>query len=437
MSLLFWIICCSSLGGILYGYDLGVFSGVIFFIQRDLHLSTLQIGVLGGAVFIGGLIGTMTAGYLSDRFGRKTMIIVGAALFILGVIGLLFKPNFDHILIARVVLGVSVGVVSVATPSYLSEIAPSHIRGRSVTIFQLFLSAGILIAYIVDTLLSPSGSWRSMYALALVPAGLLLLTMIFLPESPRWFANKGEVDKAFSVLKKTRPHAEAELEMAGILESSYNMKSHWRDLFRRKVAFPLTLTLVVAILNQLTAINSVLLYAPEIFRQSGFYSHRLDMDASVLVGLINFVATIIGTCLIDKLGRRFLLMFGTLGVTCAYLFLSLTIAHHWPFYCSLTGLLVFIFCFAVGPGSMVWLIMTELLPNNIRGKGLALALFANSLTSWGVSTIFLQLKGDIGLTHTYLIFAFFTFLYFIVAVKYLPETKRRSLEQIQDEIARR
>ncbi len=437
MSLLFWIIFCSSLGGILYGYDLGVFSGTIFFIQKDLGLTTSQIGVLGGMVFIGGLIGTMVTGYLSDKFGRRTMIIAGAALFVLGIVGLLLKPNFYHMLYARIVLGTAVGVVSVAVPSYLSEIAPARIRGRSVTIFQLFLTAGILLAYVMDTLLTHSGSWRSMYAISLFPAGLLLVTMLFLPESPRWFASKGQVKKALNILKRIRPLAEAEAEMAGILKSPYKMRAHWRDLFRRELAFPLVLTLLIAILNQLTAINSILLYAPEIFRQAGFHSHTSDMEGSVLIGLINFIGTIIGTLIIDKVGRRSLLMFGTLGVTLSYFFLALTMHWHWPSFCSLAGLLTFIFCFAVGPGSMVWLIMTELLPSNIRGKGLALALFANSLTSWGVSTIFLQMKANIGLIHTYLIFGFFTFFYFILALKYLPETKKKSLEQIQVDMAHR
>lgn len=437
MSLLFWIIFCSSLGGILYGYDLGVFSGTIFFIKRDLSLTTAQIGILGGAVFIGGLVGTMVTGYLSDKFGRRTMIIAGAALFVLGVIALLFKPNFYHMLCARIVLGAAVGVVSVAVPSYLSEIAPPSIRGRSVTIFQLFLTAGILFAYLMDTLLTRSESWRSMYAASLFPAGLLLGTMLFLPESPRWFVSKGKKAKALKILKRTRPAADAEAEMEGILKSPHRTKTRWRDLFRREHTFPLTLTLLIAILNQLTAINSILLYAPEIFRQTGFHSHTLDMEASVLIGLINFIGTIIGTLIIDKIGRRSLLMVGTLGVTFSYLFLAFSLYQHWATFCALIGLLSFIFCFAVGPGSMVWLIMTELLPNSIRGKGLALALCVNSLTSWSVATVFLEMKANIGLVHTYLIFGFFTFLYFILALKYLPETKKKSLEQIQVDMRHR
>ena len=193
---------------------------------------------------------------------------------------------------------------------------------------------------------------------------------------------------------------------------------------------------MVAILNQLTAVNAVLLYAPAIFQSVGLKGVQSAVEASSLIALTNFIATIMGALLIDKLGRRFLLMFGTAGVCLSYLALGWAVYFNFAPLYILYGMLSFIFCFAVGPGYIVWLVLTELLPTGVRGKGLALALFVNSLTSWLVTSIFLEIKNTLGMGHTYFLFSFFTFLYFIVAWKFLPETSQRSLEQIQADLTR-
>ncbi len=435
MNLTFWIVVCSSIGGMLYGYDLGVFSGSISLIKHHINLSTLQIGIAGGAVFIGGLGGTILTGSLSDRFGRRTMIMIGSLLFILGVILIVQTNSFFDLLCSRIVLGVAVGFVSVAVPSYLSEIAPTKIRGRSVTIFQLFLTLGILFAYVIDMLFAPSGNWHAMYAILIVPALVLCVTMFFLPESPRWLMGHGKEAEALHILHMTRPHEQALLDLKAMQEAHLiDQKSRWRDLFNRREARVLTLVLVVAMFNQLTAVNAVILYAPSIFKAAGLLDQQSAMFASTLIALTNFIATVIGALLIDKLGRRFLLMLGTSGVTLSYLSLGMAIHLNSPPSYVLGGMLLFIFCFAVGPGYIVWLILTELLPTGVRGKGLAVALFVNSLTSWLVTSTFLEIKDRLGMGNTYFLFAFCTFLYFIVAWKWIPETAQRSLEQIQTDL---
>ena len=434
--LTFWIVVCSSIGGMLYGYDLGVFSGSIYLITRHIHLTTEDIGIAGGAVFIGGLAGTILTGYLSDKFGRRAMIMLGGALFIVGVILILKTNTFFELICSRVVLGIAVGFVSVAVPSYLSEIAPTPIRGQSVTIFQLFLTIGILFAFVIDMIFLPSGNWHLMYAILIIPAIILCITMFFLPESPRWLMSKGREYEALHILKITRTEEQALQDLATMnLAHLADQKSRWRDLFNRNVAPALTIVLLVAILNQLTAVNAVLLYAPAIFQAAGLINVQSAIEASTLIAFTNFIATVIGALLIDKLGRRFLLMFGTSGVCISYFFLGWAIHFDLSALYLLYGMLSFIFCFAVGPGYIVWLVLTELLPTGVRGKGLAVALFVNSLTSWLITSIFLEIKDTLGIGHTYFLFSFFTFLYFMVAWKLLPETSQRSLEQIQEDLA--
>ncbi|MCX7123363.1 MAG: sugar porter family MFS transporter [Gammaproteobacteria bacterium] len=432
MSLIFWIITCASIGGFLYGYDLGVFPGSIYSIQKEIDLTVNQIDISGGAVFMGGLIGTLITGYLSDRFGRRIMISVGSILFITGVLLTLAIASFYEFLFSRIVLGIAIGVITVAIPSYLSEISPTRIRGRSVVVFQIFLTIGILLAYIVDSILAPSGHWQEMYLIILIPATLLFLSIFFLPESPRWLMTQNREEEALKILNMTRPKEEAASDLIAMKSAhKQDQRSRWRDLFNRRVALPLTIVLVVAVLNQLTAINSILIYAPAVFNAAGIKGTQNAIDASIFIGLINFIATILAACFADKLSRRLLMMLGTGGVTLSYLFLALVSHFSASPTASLIGILCFIFCFAVGPGALVWLILTELLPTGVRGKGLSIALFANSMTSWAVASVFFHVNNMLGMTHTYLLLAFFTLCYFIISWRLIPETTHHSLEEIQ------
>jgi SP family galactose:H+ symporter-like MFS transporter len=429
-----WMILCSGIGGILYGYDVGVYSGALPFIKQAISLSTNEIGIIGGAVFGGGLLGTIATGYLSDKFGRRSMIIVSSILFLIGIAGILLANSFISLLAARLIMGIGVGIVAVAVPSYLSEIAPTHMRGGSVTVFQLFLTLGILLAYLVDEVFTASGSWRSMFAVIIIPSVVLFVTMLFLPESPRWLMANGKNKKAEAILLQTRSVYEAKQEMKDILDSLCNSGSRWKDLFSFSLALPIFLAVFVAIFNQLTAINGFLQYAPEVFSQAGFTSNSSAMQGAIALGVINFIGTIIGLLLVDRVGRRSLLMVGTGGVVLSYVFLAL--AAHLNFHpiASLIGLIAFVFSFAIGPGVVVWLVISELFPTEVRGKGIAIGLFASSLAAWVVTSIFLQIKETLGLGGTYCLFAVCTLVYFLVITKYLPETKQKSLEQVQREL---
>lgn len=450
-ALTFWMIVLSGIGGILYGYDVGVFSGAMPFIIKEIfagvdkHTLAREIGIIGGAVFGGGLFGTLVTGYLSDKFGRRNVIILSCIIFIIAILVVVDAHSFSALLIGRLLLGIGVGIVAVVVPLYLTEVAPTHIRGMSVTVFQLFLTIGILLAYVVDLYFTPTGNWRAMFTVIVIPATILLLSMIILPQSPRWLVSKLRYRKALKILHRIRSAEDAEKEL---LEIKKNVEHHqkqqgygtWAELFRRDMIKPLLLAIFVAIFNQLTAINGFLQYAPSVFKAAGFASESGAMMGTIGLGAINFIFTAIALTLIDKLGRRRLILLGTATIVIAYIFLgclhffSGQLPTSTMGILSLIGLLVMVGGFAIGPGVVVWLAISELFPTEVRGKGMSLGVFASSLSAWLVTSLFLEVQTLIGLQGSYWLFAVCTAVYFIVTWKYLPETNQKSLEQVQDEL---
>ena len=429
------IIFCAGIGGILYGYDIGVISGALLFIQKVIPMTQGELGLIVGGMLGGSLVGTLSTGYLADQFGRRTMTITACVIFIVGVFGVLLANSFIFLFLSRLVLGVGVGIISVSVPLYLTEIAPAHIRGRSVTIFQLLLTFGIVLAYVVDLLFTPSGNWHGMFEVILIPAMVLLLSMLFLPETPRWLLSKQRESAAEKVLLKTRTKKEALLELKQIKAGLKHTESNWRTLFSRCFWLPLTVSLVIVACNQLTGINVLLQYAPLIVQKTGLHSDLASMFGTIGIGLVNFLGTILSFFLIDWFGRRALLITGTAGIVCAYVALAvlpyLGLAAELQATLSLAGLIAYIAFFAIGPGVVVWLAISELLPTKVRGKAISLALFVSSATGFVLSSVFLNLEHALGMSGTYLLFAGSTLIYFLVAVFLLPETKNKTLEEIQ------
>jgi sugar porter (SP) family MFS transporter len=420
------LILCSSIGGFIYGYDLGVFSGVMPFLEKQFTLNSSELGILGGAIFLGGIFGALCTGYLSDRFGRKQMIIASGAVFFIGLIILLLSPGFYELLIARFVIGLGVGIIQVAVPTYLSEMAPTNIRGSAIVVFQLFITVGILGSYLVDYWLTPYGSWELMYAVMGIPCLLLMVLMLFMPQSTRWLKFQKHVRASTAILEaKKAGHA---VDAHAI--NPADRESKWRDLFNYKYRRTVFIILAVAVLNQLTAINAFLQYAPSVFQKSGFISASSGMEASIILGVTNLLGTVIAMLLVDRVGRTWLLKIGTAGITVAYIFLAIVTAKNLSPVLSVVGLTAFILFFAAGPGSVVWLVLSELLPTQIRGKGVALGLFFNSLASWIVSTVFFDVQEKMGLSGSYIVFAVFTALYFLIAMK-VPEANHQSLDELE------
>ena len=432
---MFGVAILVGIGGILYGYDVGVISGALLFIHKTIPMTNTQTGIVVGAVLAGGLLGTLVAGPLADRFGRRVMIATSSVVFIAGVLFILEAHTFMTLFLARLLLGIGVGIVAVAVPLYVAELVPAEDRGKYVTFFQLFLTFGIVLAYFVDLMFTPTGNWHAMFAIVLIPAVALLLGVVRLPETPRWLVANGRPEKARQVLRRTRSKDRAESDLLMIHDSLVDASGGWSELVSRKLMLPLFIAIGIAILNQWTGINSFLQYAPHILKSAGIGSNFAAMLGSAGIGIVNFICTIVAIFMVDRVGRRPLIIVGISGVLVSEIFLGVVNYIHFPAYTdgilSLVGLIAFIIFYAIGPGVVVWLAISELLPTRVRGKAMALCLFFNSLAGTLLASAFLDLNSVLGVSGTYWLCAAFSLLYLLLTYFLLPETKGKSLEDIQ------
>ncbi len=434
-----WILCATLLvgiGGILYGYDIGVISGALLFIHKVIPMTNTQTGVVVGAVLGGGLVGTLVAGPLADYLGRRFIIATASIVFIVGVGLILLAHSFITFLLARFFLGVGVGIVAVAVPLYVTELVPSRDRGKYVTFFQLFLTFGIVLAYCVDLIFSHSGNWRAMFAIVIVPALVMLIGIFKLPESPRWLISRGRKEEGRRVLLYTHSKQEADTEFILIQNSFFQEQGSWRELFSSKQKKQLMIAVLIAVLTQWTGINSFLQYAPSILKSTGMATDTMSMLGSLGIGVINFVCTVLALLMVDRIGRKPLLIVGVAGILISEIFLGIVTYMNMPGHLegmlALFGLFFYITFYAIGPGVVVWLAMSELFPTKNRGKGLALCLFFNSMAGWSLASFFFVLQNWLGMYGTFWLCAGFSFLYLLVAIFLLPETKAKSLEDIQN-----
>jgi sugar porter (SP) family MFS transporter len=433
------VMAISGLGGVLYGYDIGIISGALLFMKNAFALSKSEMSLIVAAVLGGGSLATLLGGPFADRFGRKFTMLVSGAVFTVGVLILVFATGFASVLAGRLVQGIGVGLITVVVPLYIVEVVPSATRGRSVTLFQLFLTFGILLGYLVGYFFNSSGDWRAMFATAFIPGLLFFLTGLILPKSPRWLYRRGERDEARRLLLKTHTPEEAKVTLdeleASAANAHFQSQGNWKFLLKPGYRKAFFIALAIGILTQLTGINTLLQFNTLILQQSGLYGGATAVLGSVGVGLINFIVTAIALSLIDRLGRRPLLIAGTLGLMVSLLFIGLvhilTEPSTFQGYATLVGFLGFIVSYAIGPGVVVWLAISEIMPLVIRAKGMAIALFANSVASAGLAAVFLDVVGYMGYGGTFISLAFFVFLYFLVAVFLLPETKGAKLEEIE------
>lgn len=436
----FFIILCAGMGGILYGYDIGVISGALLFMQNEIDLSPAQISILTSAVLFGGSLSTLISGALADRFGRRTMISIAAIIFILGTFILVFSHSFSWVLAGRLIGGIGVGVVTIVIPLYLAESSPAAIRGRGVTIFQLFLTGGILLAYVVSLLFVHSESWRGMFWTSIVPGILLLIGSFVIIESPRWLFFKGKKARAIAALQRTRVQSEVEHDLFMMTKFEIDQeqaKKHERKkiIWKKHYLLPFLIALAIACLNQLTGINVLLQLSGFILEHSGLHSKIVSMLGSVGIGAMNFIVTIIALMLVDKVGRKSLLSFGAGGTVIALIYIGAVLRFLDPSplqgYLTIAGLIFFIIFYAIGPGVVVWLAISELMPMPIRGLGMSICLAANSLVSAIFAAIFLPLAQVFGFSGIFWLCGGFTIFYFIIAKFVLPETKNKSLEEIE------
>jgi sugar porter (SP) family MFS transporter len=436
----FFIILFAGIGGILYGYDIGIIAGALIFMQHEIALSTTEISLLVAAVLGGGSIATLVSGPLADKFGRRTMITISAIMFIIGILVLVSSHTFIGVLSGRLIEGIGVGIITITIPLYLAEAAPAAIRGKGVTAFQLFLTSGILVAYLVALLFAHSGNWRGMFLCSLIPAFLLLIGSLLIFESPRWLFLKGKTERAIKALQQSRSEQEATYDL-GMMTRLRSEKEEMtkagvkEKIWQKHYIMPFTIAFAIAVLTQLTGINVFLQLCTMILQHSGLQSNVTSMLGSAGIGLVNFIVTLCAVLLVDKVGRKPLLIIGTSGIVLSLFYQGLISFIFTPGpmqgYLTIFGFLLFIASFAIGPGVVVWLALSELLPTAIRGKGMAVCLFANSLTSVILAAGFLDLTKVIGYGGVFWMCGLFTLVYLLIAIFLLPETKNKSLEEIE------
>ncbi len=432
----------AALAGLLFGYDTGVISGAILFIKDQFNLTSAVIERVVSAVLLGAVIGAAFSGAMADRLGRRRSIVITAILFSIGAIGSAFAPNIPTIIVCRFLIGLAIGVASYVAPLYISEISPPDVRGALVSLNQLMITCGIVVSYLVDYMLTMGGEeeWRLMFGFGAIPAIILLIGMIFLPESPRWLVSRGFIDRARQVLMRTSGSKDIDNQIKEISKSSSEKGCCWAEVFQPWVRPALFVGILLAFFQQATGINTIIYYAPTIFEFAGFGSHKVAILATVGVGVVNVLMTLVAIWLLDRLGRKPLLYIGMAGMALSLAVLGF--AFHLSSLSSLLkwiavgSVLFYIASFAISLGPIFWLMIAEIYPLKIRGRAMSLATVAN----WGfnmlVAATFLTLTDKLGKPGTFWLFSLISVIGIIYCYFFVPETKGYTLEQIEEHLSK-
>jgi sugar porter (SP) family MFS transporter len=428
----------ASLGGLLFGYDTGVISGALLFIKQDFGLNPWMQGITTGIVLAGATLGAAFGGWFSDRYGRRLVIIGTAILFALGALLSALAPALWVLIVARAIVGLAIGVASMLTPLYLAEMAPAEKRGAVVSLNQFCITIGILASYFVDYgLAEVTGGWRWMLGLGLVPGVILGLGMLVLPESPRWLLGRGRAAEAEAALRSIRGTQDVTAEIDALrhdLRAENVEASAWSVLWQRGARKPLIIGVGLAVFQQITGINTVIYYAPTIFQQAGLGSASAAILATAGVGVVNVLMTIVAIRLMDHSGRRKLLLAGLGIMIVTLLVLAAAFAggqSRLLGFVTAGALAAYVGGFAIGLGPIFWLLISEIFPFAVRGRGMSIATVANWGSNLVVALVFLDLIRLLGAASTFLLFSGFTIAAFIFAWSLVPETKGRTLEEIE------
>ncbi|KOG66843.1 major facilitator transporter [Streptomyces griseoflavus] len=439
---LIWVF--GALGGILWGYDTGVISGAMLFIKNDIALTPLLEGMVVSGLLVGAMLGAGLSGRLSDSWGRRRLILAASAVFIAGTLGAALSATPWTLIAFRFVLGIGVGIASVVVPLYLTELAPKHLRGGLTSLMQLLVTVGIFLAYVTDYLLAGAEAWRWMIGLGVVPAAILALGIVTQPESPRWLVGKGRNDEARQVLTRLRgAGGAADTELAEIEETERIERAESRSLTLKDLASPrlrpvLLVGMLLVFFQNFVGINTIIYYAPTLLTDIGFGSDGAIL-ANVGIGLLNMLMTLPAMRLIDRKGRKPLLLYGALGMCAAMLVLAVTNLSGLGYGAALSaltlfGIALYIASFAVSWGPVQWVMLPELFPMRIRAAAVSLCVMFNWLFNMVVSLVFPSLLRAWGAGVNFLFFAVTTFAAFVFVRKLLPETKGRSLEEIERDL---
>ncbi len=436
---LYVVAVVASLGGLLSGFDTGVISGALLYINETWNLSDYLQGILVSSVLIGAVIGAATNGILADIFGRKKIIIATAIIFILGSILCGLAPNVYVLILSRILVGLAVGIVNFVVPLYLSEVSPKQLRGTLVSLYQWAITAGILFSYIINAAFAQAVySWRWMLFAGIVPGMVLLIGMMFLSDTPRWLVSKNRDDEAKKVFTKIEPDIDANEEIKNIKATLKPDCEHadGKFKFKRWMIMPFVVGIGIMFAQICTGINTIIYYAPTIFKIAGFDSNLNAIYATTGIGVVNFLMTIIAIFFTDKLGRKPLLYCGLTGVMlsllalgCAFQFEAMLGANlKWV---AVGSLVSYIVCFAFSLGPIGWILVSEVFPLKIRGLAMSICTVSNFAFNFFVVGSFPILINRLGGAVTFWGFAAVSLLCIIFVFFFVPETKGISLEQIE------
>ena len=457
MGYVVFLSAVAAIGGILFGYDTAVISGTTDIVASQFSLDEMAKGWYVGCALIGSIAGVLVAGMMSDFLGRKKTMLVSAVMFSVSAIGCAVCSGLGQLVVFRIIGGFGIGVVSVVSPAYISEVAVPEKRGMLVSLYQLAITVGFLLAYLVnylvlkgaDTTLSDApaavrsaeplvgrmfGSeyWRGMLGYETIPDLLFLLVIFFIPESPRWLIVKGRYDKAASVLSRIYPYGDDAREQMNLTKASIEgeTRSEWKALLEPGILTAVILGSAVAILGQFMGVNAVLYYGPEIFRDAGFED---PLFSTVLVGAVNMLTTVLALFIIDKVGRKQLVYWGVSGMIVCLLCIAVYFlpSTHLPTWFMLVFFLLYVFCTAISISAVIFVLLGEMYPNRVRGRAMSVAGFALWVGTYLIGQLTPWMLSNLTPAGTFFLFAFMCLPYLWIMWKKIPETTGKTLEEIE------
>nr|WP_199082210.1 sugar porter family MFS transporter [Pedobacter sp. ASV19] len=429
----------SALGGYLFGFDFAVISGALPFLRPQFMLDSLWEGFLTGSLALGCIVGCLIAGKLADKYGRRPGLMLAAVIFAVSSIGIALSFGLSFFIVMRFIAGIGVGMASMLCPMYIAEVSPAKVRGRNVAINQLTVVIGILVTNMANYFLADTGpdAWRWMFGLGAIPSTIFLIGVIWLPESPRWLLKDGQQEKAKQVLNKIGSASFVETTLTAIhksLEGSPK-KQNYKDVFEKSVRPAVVVGVILAIFQQFCGINVVFNYTSTIFESVGADLNR-QLFETIAIGAVNLLFTLLAMWQVDKLGRRPLMLFGSLGLSVVYIILAFLLQNHYPAGMVSVFVLLAISMYAISLAPVTWVLISEIFPNKIRGVASSVAI----VSLWGAYFIlvftFPILAEKLGAYGPFYLYAVICFLGFLFIKKRVKETKGQTLEELEDNLIR-